>query len=116
MTCTATRLDGQRCTASILQAGSTRCFAHDENLQRQRAEARRKGGRSRAKLVQLRRLMPIALVPVFDQLAAVLAELHSGECDPKVAQAMASVARAMVAVLERGELEERMRALEERSA
>jgi hypothetical protein len=60
--------------------------------------------------------MPASLAPVFDQLAQVLTDVIADRIDPKNAAAAASVARAMVAVLERGEMEQRLRTLEERSA
>ena len=58
--------------------------------------------------------MPPRLIPVFDRLETALARLDAGELEPKRAQAMAAVARAMVSVLQAGELEERLRRLEGR--
>ncbi len=40
-------------------------------------------------------------------------EVHDGTLDPKVASAMAALSRAMVSVLAAGELEERVRQLEQ---
>ncbi len=56
--------------------------------------------------------MPVRLVPVFARLEQAFEETHAGTLDPKQAQAMASLARAMVAVLSAGEVEERMRDVE----
>ena len=110
--CLAPRKDGQPCPVTVLVDGRY-CFAHSPKLHAGRTEARRRGGRNRATAVRLRGLMPPRLAPVFDRLEAALEETHTGELDPKQAQAMAALARAMVAVLTSGELEERLRRLEE---
>ena len=47
-------------------------------------------------------------------LEAALGEVYRGELDPRQAQAMASLAGAVVRVITAGELEERLRALEAR--
>jgi hypothetical protein len=52
-------------------------------------------------------------MPLFDTLEAALGETHDGSLDPPRAQAMASLARAMVSVLVSGELEQRVRLLEQ---
>jgi hypothetical protein len=62
--------------------------------------------------VRLRGLAPPRLVPIFDQFEWALVEVHDGELDPKAAQAMASLARALATLLTAGELEERVRRLE----
>ena len=110
--CAATRKDGHPCTIQVLVDGR-HCFVHSPDHQEERTEARRRGGLNRATAVRLRGLVPPRLVPVFDRLEAALAETHAGDLDPKQATAMAALARAMVAVLTSGELEERLRKLEE---
>jgi hypothetical protein len=114
-TCAATRRDGQACTAGVVGNGRW-CFAHDPALQGKREQARRRGGENRATSRRLQKLLPARLVPVFAQLAVALAETHAGTLDYKQAQAMAAVARAMAAVLQVGELEARVRELEERAS
>jgi hypothetical protein len=113
--CSAHRRDGQPCAAAPLP-DSAYCFAHDPQRAEQRDQARRRGGANSAKVVRLRGLMPPRLVPIFDELEAALGEVHAGELDPKRAAAMAGLARAMVAVLTAGELEERVRQIESRDA
>ena len=110
--CVGTRKDDTPCPVTVLVDGRY-CFAHSPKLHVDRTEARRRGGHNRATAVRLRALMPPRLVPVFDRLEAALAETHAGDLDPKQAQAMAALARAMTAVLTAGELEERLRKLEE---
>ena len=56
--------------------------------------------------------MPARLTPVFEELEQALHELRAESLAPPRAQAMASVARAMVQVLTAGEFEERVRRLE----
>ena len=109
--CEAARKDGQPCQAPALP-DSPHCWAHDPWRAEQRAEARRKGGHRSAKILRLRGLVPPRLTVVYERLEQALTEVHGGELDPKVAQAMASLARAMVNVLTAGELEERVRRLE----
>jgi hypothetical protein len=53
---------------------------------------------------------------VYDRLETALGEVHDGTLKPGQAVAMAAVAPAMVAVLQAGELEERLRVLEGRAA
>ena len=59
-------------------------------------------------------MLPARLRPVLDSLEKAMSEVYSGELDPRQAQAMSSLARAMVVVLEVSSLEERVRRLEER--
>ena len=113
--CTATRKDGQPCTAQVLGDGR-QCWAHDPALVEQRAQKRRLGGQNRATARRLTKLMPVRLLPVWDQLEQALADVLSGDLDPRQATAAAAVARALALILQAGELEERMRRLEEASA
>jgi hypothetical protein len=95
-------------------AGSDFCFAHDPEKAIEREAARLRGGQNRSNVRRLRGLMPPRLVGVFDTLETALEQVHAGDLEPKQAQAMASLARAMVAVLSAGEMEERMRQIEAR--
>ena len=104
--CVATRKDGQPCTASAGPDG--RCVGHRRGAQ----DARRKGGRNSARAARLDRLVPPRLLSVYDALEEALGEVHDGALDPRVATAMASLAGAMVRVLTAGEVEERLRRLE----
>jgi hypothetical protein len=110
--CSQTRADGQPCGGRPLEGRDT-CFAHDPEREDERQAARAKGGQNSATAVRLRALVPPRLIPLFDRLETVMEELHDGSIEPKVATAMAGVARAMVAVCQAGELEARLRALEE---
>ena len=114
-TCEAVRRDGRPCETRIV-GNSSFCFGHDPALREKRLAASRKGGENKATSRRLSKLMPARLLPVFEQLEAALGEVHAGGLDPKAAGAMAALARAMAAVLAAGELEQRLRALEERAS
>lgn len=90
-------------------------MAHEPSLALKRSEARRKGGHASARAVRLGKLVPPRLLGVFDALEEALGQVHDGELDPRIATAMASLAGAMVRVLTAGELEERVRRIEESS-
>ncbi len=108
--CQASRRDGSACTLPALTSnGYQFCFAHDPAA----LEARKRGGHNRATVIRLRRLAPPALVGVYSLLEEALREVHGGKLDPRVASAMASLATAMTRVLTYGELEERLRRLED---
>lgn len=107
--CRETRRDGSPCTAKAGVDGY--CVGHRPGA----SEARAKGGRNSATAARLEKLVPPRLVGLYDRLEAALDEVHGGALDPRVASAMASLAGAMVRVLTSGELEDRVRKLEERS-
>lgn len=109
--CSATRRDGQPCRAPAV-GPSGLCFSHDPARVVARVEANQRGGRHKARIIRLRGLIPPRLLPIFDVLEAALGEVHEATITPQQAGAMASLARAMVAVLSAGELEERVRNLE----
>ena len=109
--CDDTRKDGSPCTASVLGDG-TKCWAHDPAMAEQRAEKRRLGGRNRSTAKRLSKLMPARLLPVFERLEVAFEETHAGDLDPRVAGALAQLSRAMIACVQAGEMEERLRQLE----
>src|SRR5829696_1164137 len=108
--CRGQRRDGQACTSPLVGADGF-CFAHSPSKQTERAAAQGRGGKHRANAVRLRSLCPPKLVPIYEQLEAALGEVHAGQLDPKIAGAMAALARALVAVLQAGEVEQRLREL-----
>ncbi len=112
--CLATRRDGRPCGGQALPT-EPYCWAHSPALAEQRKASRARGGHNSAKAARLRKLTPPRLLPIFDRLEAALAEVHGGTLDPRAAQAMAALARALATILTAGELEERVRTLEQRS-
>jgi hypothetical protein len=60
--------------------------------------------------------MPSRLAPVNTMLEGVLKDLQDQKMDARTAQAIASVARALVTVFSTGEMEGRLRQLEAKGA
>jgi len=106
--CTSNRRDGAPCTARAGASGY--CIGHDPGAQ----EARRKGGHATSRAERAGKLLPARLQPVVSLLEDALGEVHRGELDPRAASAMASLAGALLRTITAGELEERLRALEDR--
>ncbi|HEY7068328.1 MAG TPA: hypothetical protein VII06_43165 [Chloroflexota bacterium] len=111
--CTATRRDGQPCQAPALP-GEVLCWGHSPTVAAQRQAARQTGGHHTAAAVRLGKLVPPRLVPIFEELVEALGEVHRGPLPAGRALAMAALARAAVAVLQAGEVEQRLRDLEAR--
>jgi hypothetical protein len=89
-------------------------MAHSPTLREKAQSARRAGGYNSARAARLGKLVPPRLMSVYDRLEEALRQVHQGELEPRIAQAMAALAGALVKVLTSGELESRVRALEER--
>jgi hypothetical protein len=109
--CKGIKKDGEPCTVQALEDGY--CFAHSPVLEEKRKEAREKGGFNSSKAARLEKLMSSRFAPVSALLENVLQELNSKKMDPRTALAIASVSKALVSVMSTGELEERLRILEE---
>ena len=108
--CVSTRRDGLPCTA---QAGTSGyCIGHDPGA----VEARRNGGHAKSRAARAGKLLPARLQPMVSLLEDALGEVHRGELDPRAASAMASLAGALGRTITAGELEERLRVLEDRGA
>jgi len=117
--CKATRANGERCKSPAVRS-SGYCWAHEPGGAEARQEARRAGGKAKSRAARLDRLVPATLRPVLVTLLDALDGVHSAEGDdsvprvtPAQAQAMASLAGAIVKVYQVGVLEERVEALEE---
>ena len=113
--CAATRKDGDPCRGQA-QPGLPYCWAHDAAQQARYAEGRRLGGRNSSNFARAARLVPPELTDVKGHLLEALAQLHSGELDPRLASAMATMAGAIVRIHQAGELEVRLVELEQRVA
>jgi len=112
MRCKSKTRTGEPCRGFAIKDGY--CFSHSPALEKKRLEARARGGKNSARAARLKRLVPPRLIPVYERLETALIEVHGGKLESKQATAMAALARAMVAVLTSGELEERVRGLEDR--
>src|ERR671927_487813 len=97
--CQATCRDGAPCTTPALPGGSY-CFAHSPALREKRVAARRRGGEHRATAHRLqRRIMP-RLTHVVELLESALDDAYAGRPAPRNAEAVATVARALMAAIE----------------
>lgn len=103
---------GEPCRGLALEDGY--CFSHSPELEKKRLEARARGGKNSARAARLKKLVPPRLIPVFYKLEQALTQVHNGKIESKQATAMAALARAMVAVLTSGELEDRVRSIEDK--
>ena len=110
-TCKARTKDGQPCWGRRHPSGY--CVAHDPALNQKREAGRVNGGRNSSRVARLEKLMPRRLRPVYDRLETALKDVHEGRLDIGRAKAMASLAGAMVRVLQAGELEELTRKIRE---
>ncbi len=115
-TCSAQNKGGQPCSAQAWKGGL--CRWHHPALEAQRAEERRKGGAARSNASRARRRMAAeAMTPneVQGFIAVAMRGVMVGSITPGMATAVASLARAAIAVREATEWEDRLSAVEERS-
>jgi hypothetical protein len=112
--CQATAASGSPCSATP-RPGRPYCLWHDDQAEEERREFSRKGGRQRSNQARARRALPTDpkdLGDVRRVLGRALVGLERGELDPARGSAMAAVARAMATVIEKGEIETRLAAVE----
>ena len=113
--CQATKRDGRRCAATVVLS-SGYCPMHDPERGAEIAAARARGGRNKAGAARAAKMVPATLRPVLATLLAALDEVRGEEGEPAItpaqANAMASLAGAIVRVYQAGVLEERVAALE----
>lgn len=109
--CNGIKQDGRRCTCPVVLASGF-CFAHDPARREDADAGRRAGGRGRSNAARLQKNISPRVSAICDKLEPLIDQLRKGEVDPRVATAMASVARTMVQLESSAGVEERLRALE----
>ena len=110
--CAGRRPDGGRCKAWAGPSGT--CYWHDPRISDARkAKTRVLAGRSSGRFSRAQKLLPPRLRGVFDDVIQAMDDLKAGQMFAKEATALASLATAAVRVLQAGEMEERLRALEQ---
>src|SRR5215207_5022928 len=114
-TCDAPRADGSPCTSAIVLA-SGRCFAHDPDRRAERRAASAKGGQGKSRIARVERLVPTTLRPVLALLLDVLTEAREGTIPPAQANAVATVAGAIVKVYSSATVEQQIADLQEQLA
>ena len=113
--CTSKCNDGRPCSANA-RPNRTVCFAHDPDLKEKRDAARQAGGYGKANTKRIERHMPSTLKPVLDRLYTTLTALDAGDCDARIATAMATVGSAIARLHDQAVTEPRLQALEEAAA
>src|SRR5829696_96502 len=105
--CTGRNKDGAACKARA-QRDSTFCLAHDPLRVTDLAEWRRQGGRASSNAARARRQLPEGLLG-YQELQAVvgltITDVRSGKIEPGVANSVAALSRAYVAVAEAAAVE-----------
>lgn len=114
--CTATTKTGAPCKGKQYRDGL--CRFHHPDLEFERQRTRAEGGKAKANSRRARKHLAddmLSMTQVGGLLSRTLTKLETGEMQPGVATAMASVAKALVSIRDAGDLEERLSELEQRS-
>ena len=113
--CKATTEKGDQCRAAPL-LDSDFCFWHDPEHEREAAEARRAGGINRKKEVALRAIFDVEGLGSIEDIRRVLEAALTGELALENSHArsrtLTGIATAAARLLQQGELDERMAAIE----
>lgn len=110
--CPAITTAGDACRARP-RPGRPVCFAHDDELAEIRADARRRGGTNKATVVRLTSRMPDTVAGMVDDLLVAMREVHAGDLEAARGQAIASLARAVLAAHAEHDVTARLDALED---
>ena len=78
-------------------------------------DARSLGGSASSRVNRARKLLPSRIQPIAESMERALIEVHSGDITPAQGTAMASIAGALLKLLQLVEFEERIKKLEEES-
>lgn len=111
--CPATKRDGYPCGATILMPDG-KCYAHTEAVtEDEKHRARAKGGLGESRLADIERSLESSptLMNILRALGRTSDRLEKGEIPAATASGMASLARAMTAVVSVAEQSARLRAL-----
>jgi hypothetical protein len=112
--CQATAASGNPCSATP-RPGRPYCLWHDPQAEGLRRDLSRKGGAARSNRAKARKQMTdAALAPAELQglIGATIRSVLAGKKSPGIGQAIASLARAAIAIREATEWEERLTRLE----
>ncbi len=111
--CTAITRSGSPCGATPVPGG-TRCAWHADTWAEKRREWSKRGGQSRSHQARARKALGGThdLKGVQERLVGAQAKVEDGELAPGQAMAMAALGRAIVSVVQAGELEGRIATLE----
>ncbi len=113
--CAAIAASGQPCSA-VPRPGRPFCLWHDPEATEARREISRKGGQGRSNRARTRKQLgtdALSMPEVAGLLSLTLRGVIAGRFEPGVGNSVASLARALTAVHEATELEDRIAALEQ---
>ena len=115
--CTATTKSGARCKGVALSDESL-CFVHAPSMQARRDESRRRGGQAKSNAARAAKMWAatgreIAPDDLPAMLRAAILDVRVGTIEPSVATAIATLAKASVAITTDIDLERRIEALEQ---
>ena len=108
--CKATKHDGSPCNGVPFKGGPY-CWFHDPAESARRAEGRRLGGAARSNHRRARKqLVDAAMTPAELEgiIGMTITQVLSGTKSPGIGNAVASLARASIAIREATELEQRV--------
>jgi hypothetical protein len=118
-TCTATRKNGNACSATALPDG-VHCWAHAPELAEKRRDARRQGGIGRSTAVRSVRHLPADLQDAARRVWEWIDGVQGGSMKPRDAEALGSLigrlldlAKFSVELGQAADLEARLQALEQ---
>ncbi len=110
--CLGQNRDGSPCQAKP-RPGSDRCPWHTPALAAQRRAWSRKGGQSRSNRARTAKRLPSeVMTQIQGVLCVVLRDVIEGRTEPGIGNCAAGLARAIAAVAQAGEIEDRLSALE----
>ena len=112
--CLGQNRDGSACQAKP-RPGSDRCPWHTPALAEQRRAWSRKGGQSRSNKARTAKRLPSEVLTMSELqgvLCVVLRDVIAGKTEPGIGNCAAGLGRAIAAVAQVAEIEERLTALE----
>lgn len=112
MKCSHLKKDGQMCGSDALPEDE-QCWFHSPNRAAERQAARAKGGRERSSVRRIKKSLPAEMGELYDRLAKALEAVEKGDMPTRRAATMATLARAMVAVLDAGQMSEKLERIEQ---
>ena len=111
--CSARNKSGGPCNAQIWRDGL--CRWHHPELEAQRIEERRRGGRARSNKARAMKQLPdeaLTAAELQGLVSRVLRQVISGALEPGIGNCVANLARSLVTIREATTLEERLTDLE----
>ncbi len=114
--CSGQTKAGERCK-SWAMPDSEWCINHDPNRVTDLAEWRKKGGKQRSNQSRAKKQLPaepLSIAELHSYLGVVFRRVVTGQTEPAVGTAAATIARTMAELSRAADFEERMTAIEQR--